>query len=220
MRQLLPCNFTKELAVYNLGGIIMSNINSSNKLQAKDLINVGIFTAIYFVVYFVVMMIAYIPILTLALGFLCPIFCGIPTMLYFTKVKKFGMITLMGTILGLIMMVMGSGIFVLLFGVVCGLLGDLIMKADHYSSWKSTMLGYGVLSIWTMGYYSRLFFTRDTYLASLAAGYGQEFADTLSAYTPNWMYLVLVISCFIGGLLGALLGRAILKKHFVKAGIV
>ena len=91
----------------------MSSTNLNNKLQAKDLINVGIFTAIYFVVYFVVMMIAYIPILTLTLGFLCPIFCGIPTMLYFTKVKKFGMITLMGTILGLIMMVMGSGFFVL-----------------------------------------------------------------------------------------------------------
>ena len=118
----------------------MSSTNPTNRLQAKDLINVGIFTAIYFVVYFVVMMIAYIPILTLTLGFLCPIFCGIPTMLYFTKVKKFGMITLMGTILGLIMMVMGSGFFVLIFGVVCGILGDLIMKVGHYSSWKSVLL--------------------------------------------------------------------------------
>lgn len=48
----------------------MSSTNPTNRLQAKDLINVGIFTAIYFVVYFVVMMIAYIPILTLTLGFL------------------------------------------------------------------------------------------------------------------------------------------------------
>ena len=196
------------------------NTIQSNKLQAKDLINVGIFTAIYFVLYFAVMMIAYIPILTLVLGFLCPVVCGIPAMLFFTKVKKFGMVTLMGIILGLIMMVMGSGVFVLIAGALCGALGDCILKAGNYISWKFTLIGYGVFSVCTMGYYSRLFFTRDTYLASLAAGYGQEFADTLSAYTPNWMYLVLTISCFVGGVLGALLGKSVLKKHFVKAGIV
>ncbi len=31
----------------------------SNKLQAKDLINVGIFTAIYFVIFFAGMMLGY-----------------------------------------------------------------------------------------------------------------------------------------------------------------
>ena len=33
----------------------------SNKLQAKDLINVGIFTAIYFVIFFAGMMLGYRP---------------------------------------------------------------------------------------------------------------------------------------------------------------
>ena len=35
----------------------------NNKLQAKDLINIGIFTTIYFVIYFATMMLGYIPIL-------------------------------------------------------------------------------------------------------------------------------------------------------------
>ena len=62
----------------------------SNKLQAKDLINVGIFTAIYFVIFFAGMMLGYIPIFIPLLGLVCPILCGIPFMLYLTKVKKFG----------------------------------------------------------------------------------------------------------------------------------
>ena len=33
----------------------------SNKLQAKDLINVGVFTAIYFIVFFAGMMLGYGP---------------------------------------------------------------------------------------------------------------------------------------------------------------
>ena len=54
----------------------------NNKLQAKDLINVGIFTAIYFVVFFAGMMLGYIPIFIPLLGLVCPILCGIPFMLY------------------------------------------------------------------------------------------------------------------------------------------
>lgn len=60
----------------------------SNKLQAKDLINVGVFTAIYFVIFFAGMMLGYIPIFIPLLGLVCPILCGIPFMLYLTKVKK------------------------------------------------------------------------------------------------------------------------------------
>ena len=50
----------------------------NNKLQAKDLINVGTFTAIYFVIFFAGMMLGYIPIFIPLLGLVCPILCGIP----------------------------------------------------------------------------------------------------------------------------------------------
>ena len=66
--------------------------SKNNKLQAKDLINVGIFTAIYFVIFFAGMMLGYIPIFIPLLGLVCPILCGIPFMLYLTKVKKLSLI--------------------------------------------------------------------------------------------------------------------------------
>ena len=73
----------------------------NNKLQAKDLINIGIFTTIYFVIYFATMMLGYIPILDVLLGLICPITCGIPFMLYVTKVRSFGMISITGIILAI-----------------------------------------------------------------------------------------------------------------------
>lgn len=45
----------------------MNQESQNNKLNAKDLINVGIFTAIYFILYFVTMMLGYIPIFTILL---------------------------------------------------------------------------------------------------------------------------------------------------------
>ena len=184
--------------------------SKSNKLQAKDLINVGIFTAIYFVIFFAGMMLGYIPIFIPLLGLVCPILCGIPFMLYLTKVKKFGMVSLTGIILGLLNLVMGSGVLVLIFGIIFGI---------AYQSWKCTFLANGVFSLWIMGYVSRMFLTRTEFFASLVSSYGQEYVDTLMSYTPNWMFPVLFVVPFIGGILGALLGKAVLKKHFEKAGI-
>ena len=127
----------------------------SKKLQAKDLINVGVFTAIYFVIFFAGMMLGYIPIFIPLLGLVCPILCGIPFMLYLTKVKKFGMVSLTGIILGLLNLIMGSGVLVLIFGIIFGIISDLILRAGKYQSWKCTLLGNGVFSLWIMGYVSR-----------------------------------------------------------------
>ena len=194
-------------------------MNNSKRMQAKDLINVGIFTAIYFVIFFAGMMLGYIPIFIPLLGLVCPILCGIPFMLYLTKVKKFGMVTLTGIILGLLNVLIGAGVLVLIFGVVFGVLGDLVLKAGKYQSWKFTLLGYGVFSLWIMGYVSRMFRTRTEFFAFLESNYGAEYTATLASYTPAWMFPVLFVVTFIGGILGALLGRVVLKKHFKKAGI-
>ena len=183
--------------------------SKSNKLQAKDLINVGIFTAIYFVIFFAGMMLGYIPIFIPLLGLVCPILCGIPFMLYLTKVKKFGMVSLTGIILGLLNLIMGSGVLVLVAGIIFGIASDLILRAGKYQSWKCTLLAN----------VSRMFLTRTEFFASLVSSYGQEYVDTLMSYTPNWMFPVLFVVTFIGGILGALLGKAVLKKHFEKAGI-
>ena len=64
-------------------------------LSSKDLINVGIYTAIYLVIYFVVGMLNAIPILYPVIYLLIPIFTGIPFMLFLTKIDKFGMVTVM-----------------------------------------------------------------------------------------------------------------------------
>ena len=122
----------------------------SKRLQAKDLINVGIFTAIYFVIFFAGMMLGYIPIFIPLLGLVCPILCGIPFMLYLTKVKKFGMVTLTGVILGLLNLIMGSGVLVLIAGIIFGMASDLILRAGKYQSLECTLLGNGVVSLGIM----------------------------------------------------------------------
>lgn len=105
------------------------------KLNAKDFINIGIFTVIYFVMFFITGMMGYIPIFAVIIPLVLGILGGIPFMLFLTKTGKFGAATIMGL-------------------------------------------------------------------------------------TANWMLPVVIVLGIVGGVIGAYLGKAILKKHFVKAGIV
>ena len=70
-----------------------------NRLKGKDLITVGIYTAIYTASVFLVGMFNAIPIFYPIFMFLGPVLTGIPMTLYYIKIEKFGMLTISGIIL-------------------------------------------------------------------------------------------------------------------------
>ena len=72
-------------------------------LKGRDLINIGIFTAIYFVIQFVFMLCGGIhPALWVFMPALDGLFAGIPFMLMCAKVQKPGAVVIMGLIVALI----------------------------------------------------------------------------------------------------------------------
>ena len=172
-----------------------------NRLQGKDLINIGIFTAIYFIVIFAAASIGFIPIFIPLISVIVPLVGGIPMMLFFSKIKKFGMLTICGLL-------------------IFGLISDFMMKGCGYKNAKREVLIHGVFSMWVIGAFIPIVVTRDAYYQNLLPGYGQEYADTLMAYMPDWILPVLLVAAFVSGLVGGLIGRKIFKKHFERAGIV
>ena len=120
--------------------------NQSNKLTGKDLINVGIYSAIYFVIVFLIAMLGMVPILYPMLVVFCPIIGGIPFMLFLTKVKKPGMIFIMSILMGVLMLVSGMGIYPLIVSVFSGLLSEVIYRKGNYSSAKMAVLTNGTFS--------------------------------------------------------------------------
>jgi energy-coupling factor transport system substrate-specific component len=203
--------------------MLLTNTTAQNrsvkKLQAKDLINIGIFTALYFIVFFATGMIGYVPVLMLAIPLLCPLVSGIPFMLFLTRVNKFGMVSIMGIVLSLLMLFTGHPWPVVPIGVFLAFGADLILSSGNYRSWGHIRLGYIVFSEWLLGLMMPLFFMKESYFASIRDGYGNTYADTLMAITPTWVFFVMIAMAAIGALLGASLGRSVLRRHFQKAGI-
>ena len=116
------------------------------------------------------------------------------------------------------MLLTGMGPWPLLTCAIAGLLAELCIRSGNYRSAKKSVLAYGLFSLWIFGNYLPLFTDYEGYFAQRES-YGQAYIDAVSKLMPLWMAPVLLIACFVCGILGGLLGRALLKKHFEKAGI-
>lgn len=191
------------------------------KLGVKDFINVGLFSVIYFVMFTISGILGYIPLCVVILPLIAGVLGGIPFVLFTLKEQKFGAVTLMGFITGFLTFLVGQTWMSILFGLVFGFLGDLIMKSGNYKSWKKNVLGYSVFTLWTVGTMLPMWIMRETFFAGYREnGSTDAYIDAVMKLTPNYMILVVIITALVGGFLGASLGKAVFKKHFKRAGIV
>ena len=182
-------------------------MENTKKLTGKDLINVGIYTAMTLVIFFVVGLLTALPVVYPFLFIIWPIVCGIPMMLYYTKIQKFGMLTITGIIGGIFFYLIGYGWIGLLGWELGGILSDVV-------------LSYACFCLGIMGSPNNLWIAGEAYSENINTSMGDQYANTLQSLMPSWMLYVGFVLLFVGGILGALLGHKMLKKHFERAGIV
>lgn len=191
----------------------------SGKMNVKDLITVGIFTVVYFVIFFISAMTGMVPIMAVFYPVLIALLAGIPCILFFTKVKKFGMITIMATLSAVLLWLMGYGYMGIFTGVIFGLAADYILKSGNYKSFSKMVIGYVVFSEWVIGTQLPMFIGAEAYAESFREMQGDEFVDSLEKLI-SWGMCGVVVACVaVAAVVGAFIGKAVLKKHFERAGI-
>lgn len=189
------------------------------KLETKDLISTGVFTAIYFTIMFSVGMLGYVPVLYVILPILIPMACGIPFMLFLTRVKSFGMTTIMGSICGTMMFITGHTYIPILFGFGFGMLADILLLMGKYKSRKLSALSYATFSLWMTGMLLPFWIMRDSFEGKMIDNMGTEYASTVIGIFEKTIWLFPPMA-FIAGIIGAIFGIKMLDKHFKKAGII
>ena len=112
-----------------------------------------------------------------------------------------------------------NGYYGLILGICCGLVADLIMKAGNYKSWKMMVLGYAVFCEWAIGTQLPMFIMGDTYVEMYRSSQGDAYADALSALVKGYMVPVVIVVIAVCAVIGAYIGKAVLNKHFKRAGI-
>lgn len=194
------------------------NLNSK-KLTIPDLISVGVFTAIYFVlVTIATFSCALLPgVGNILLPAVAALISGSVYMLLAAKLQKFGGISIMGLFFFV------SGHFVLSFAanIVCGVLADWVASRSQYRSKKVLLASYVIFSYGLTGPILPLWFMKDAYIANLTArGKDASYINTLFALINSGSFVVCIVAILVCALLGGLFGQKMMKKHFEKAGIV
>ena len=201
----------------------MQHSTSSRKMQGKDLITVGIFSAIYFVVNFIFMVSGGIhPILWILMPGTIALFAGVPYMLMIAKVQKPGAVFLMGLITGLIYFATGQfTVVILIFMVVSCFLAELTRYLTKYNSLSGNYLSYIFFSYGMVGSPLPIWLFKESFLAQISEqGLPADYVAAVEALSSNWMLIVLFVAPAVGAIIGAIIARALFKKHFEKAGIV
>jgi energy-coupling factor transport system substrate-specific component len=189
--------------------------------SARDLLNVAIFAVIYFVVVYAIAMLGIInPLVMLLTLPLSIVVAGIPYMLFLTRVKHAGMVGLFGIVVGVLYLIGGHPWMSTVVTVLVSLLAEAILWVGRYRSRWAAIWAYTVFSLWYIGPMIPLLLNREEYLSSpgmqmMGPEYVAQF-DQIVSPAALWLYCAATVLC---GLVGGLLGSAILRKHFVKAGL-
>lgn len=147
----------------------------------------------------------------------CAVVWGTIFMLLFTKVNKKGVVLLFGLIWAAmqLMSFWGVAIVIAIGAVIAELLWD---KLDR-RKFSTMLLCFTVQVIFLyLGMTLPLIFMKDMYLAAVSA-----YADLYSTVFDMLigpMFFVGLAATVVGCIVGAFLGKLLLKKHFEKAGIV
>lgn len=189
--------------------------------SARDLLNVAIFAVIYFVIIFAISMLGIISPLVMLIALpLSAIAAGIPYMLFLTRVRHAGMVTLFGVAVALLYLMIGHPWQATLVTIGVSILADFVLAAGKYRSRWAAIWAYTVFSAWFLGPFIPFFLDREEYLRS--AGVESMGADYMAGFEQLLsmpVVLTMVAATVLCGFLGALLGSALLLKHFRKAGL-
>ena len=199
-------------------------INKTNKLTVPDLISIGVFTALYFVL----VTIATFASVAIFPGFnnvVLPAFCALISGCVYTllvvKLQKFGGISVMGIVMGLFFMISGHFIISFAANIVMGIVADCVAKVGKYKSKKWIILSYVLFSYGLFGPVIPMWFMKDAYVANLVArGKDAVYIAELFANINMVTFVLAVVATLICALVGGWFGMKMIKKHFVKAGIV
>ncbi len=193
-----------------------------NKLQVKDLIMIGVFSALYFVLNMVGgMPFAMNPILTFYQPIGSAFLSGIIFMFLIAKSPKRGTITILAVIMCILRFATGMHWAMGVGTLISGIIAEIIAGSKNYKNKTMNMLSFGIFALGDIGTFLVYFINPESWSnAMIKKGTDISYIESMNAAAANWMIYVIVIGTFLVALLSAWIGMKLLKKQFEKAGIV
>lgn len=196
---------------------------NGNGLKVKDLVNIGVFSALYMIISFILMIpMAIAPLLWLCWPAIAGIFTGTIYMLLMSKVAKKGTAFLLGIITALIYLGIGECTWTILLSfVVSGIVAEIIRGSLGYKNQKGIILSCGALTAGFIGSPLPMWLFQKSYMESIIKmGMDEAYVYGMERLISPLSLILFILIGFAGGVIGSFIGSKMLRKHFEKAGIV
>lgn len=202
-------------------GEIQAEPRFSFAFSARDLMNTAIFAVLFIVIGYAIGMLGVIsPVVWLVVVPLTALVNGITFMLFVTRVKHAGMVTLFILIVALFYQVGGNNPISTLCVIALGVIADLILSIGRYRSKRFAIAAYTVIGLAYVTPFIPLFMNRAAYFDTASwEAMGEEYRVASEQLLSPLVIGIFGLAVAIASLLGALLGSAMLRKHFIKAGL-
>lgn len=190
-------------------------------LSVKDLVTVGIFSAL-FLVFALVGGISFAPnpVLTFYMPVGSALLCGPVYLLMLAKVKKRWAVSILGAILCIVWFVTGMHWAMALGYLVMGVVADFVAGAGEYKSKMMNSVSYIVISLGGTASYLVFFANPDGWAKTmLGNGTEQSYIDTMRETGSVWIMLVMLVGTVLAAAVSAFVGCKMLRKQFEKSGI-
>lgn len=198
----------------------MQTINSKS-LTVKDLVTVGIFSALFLVFALVGgIFFAPNPVLTFYMPVSSALLCGPVYLLMLARVQKRWAAAILGALLCIVWFVTGMHWAMALGYLVMGIAADLAAGIGSYRSRKLNSLSYILLSLGGTASYLVFFADPDGWARTmLGNGTEQSYIDAMRSTGTVWIMVVMLAGTILAAAVSAFIGCKMLKKQFEKAGI-
>ena len=189
-------------------------------LSPKDLINVGVFTAIYFVVLFSLGMIGLIGPMFMFVGHALGIIAnGAVIALYLSRVPKRGALLLLMFVVGILMWMTGHVWYTIIVGSMLGAIGDLVASTGEYRSPQRNAIAYAIVSLGYVVPLLPIIYDSKGYLRYIADSMGQDYADGFATFFNTNTLLIWAVAVVVLAYLGGIFGQSLLRRHFARSNV-
>lgn len=191
------------------------------ELTVKDLVTIGIFTALFFVFELIGSLpFAPNPALTFYQPFGIALLCGPVFLLMTAKVPKRGTITILGVINGIVWFALGMHWGMDLGYIIMGIVAEIVAGRKGYRNIRWNIAAYSLFCIGPAGTFVAYCVNPASWIQiMLEKGTAQEYIDTMTASAPVSVLPVILAGTIVIAAISGLIGKKLLKKQFERAGI-
>lgn len=199
----------------------MNNDVKKEKLEVKDLVLIGIMAILLYACMFaVVLFLGMNPVTYLFAPGISGIPAGIVMMLLLSKAPKKGAFFLASAVVAVFFLMMGRLPLDVITMLLCGLIGELLYGALGRKSFRGMAAAHAVYTCGlTLVAFISVVFLKDAFAEAFAM-YGESYISKLIALVTPLSLAGLCLFSVICGVIGAFIGKLLLKKHFEKAGVL